>query len=966
MLRDSSLVIPFMKSFSALIIAIFVVVSLRAQLVQSGTYNFYDGLSRGLIKSIAKDNIGFMWIATDEGLIRLDGHNSTFFKDELAGGFAKGFLARPNKPLLVVHDYGVTEIISRPDTTYFRKVLSGSTIDTDQQLFFPKSLYEDRHGTLWIGELPSIVRYKDGKIRKYRFANNTDSGNIYSIYRSFSMVEDETGHLWALSFSGGLYYFDPEKDAFIDAQLEFPLNSATSFIKIKENKYWLAGKEGVFEIELAYPKVKSWRKIGTLQDISCAIRVDSEVYAGTWTKGLYKIQLNQPEAAFSKVGVLQFNDILSLAYDEHNGLWVAGSENVVSLISGFFRALPLAEPNVTIEVMGILPDSTIVVGTWQNFYFVKRNNNNFETSYSSIPLSLSPTALLCDSNRLWIGTLDGTVYYYDLTSKKLHHISEIKSTSNNISRIIKDQSGNIWICGNHPYGLIRRTKDGTLHYYKNDQLAFSETIFESSSGLLYAGGTGPNHYFYSYFPPIDSFVNISVPLDFSVRGNFNVRTIVAGKNNTFWLGTSHGLLKYYFDNEETSKHKVVRIDLGKVPIDEPIQALHYSEDEILWISTPSGLIAYDGQSALLYDQSSGLPSNNLSDHGLLFDFENNFWVGSAKGLALFQRNPSQDKRTPRPIFTALKINGINKSLTDDSSFKFSPKTNIEFSFLALSFPSNKLQYQTRLIGTDTSDWTNLHHENSLILSALAPGDYTFQVRAQQHGGFLWSEPNTFSFKIASPWYQKWWGITLFLITFFLLFFGAVRVYNWRLLQQKKWLESVVTERTKEINLKNKQIIEQNEKYRKLKEKQLREQIEYKNKQLTIYTLHLIQKNESLKELQLEINKAIRHSDRKDHGDLRHFGSLIDYSFRKDDEWEKFKLYFESVHSGFFENLLQMHPALSPQELRLCALIRLNLSIQETATILGISAESVKTARSRLRKKMDLSSQESLVDHIMKT
>jgi DNA-binding CsgD family transcriptional regulator len=130
-------------------------------------------------------------------------------------------------------------------------------------------------------------------------------------------------------------------------------------------------------------------------------------------------------------------------------------------------------------------------------------------------------------------------------------------------------------------------------------------------------------------------------------------------------------------------------------------------------------------------------------------------------------------------------------------------------------------------------------------------------------------------------------------------------------------------------------------------------------------LHLIQKNESLKELQLEINKSLRHADGKDKSEIRHFGALIDYSFRKDEEWEKFKLYFESVHAHFFENLVKLHPAVTSQELRLSALVRLNLSIPEIATILGISAESVKTARFRLRKKMELQAQESLVDHIMK-
>jgi DNA-binding CsgD family transcriptional regulator len=253
----------------------------------------------------------------------------------------------------------------------------------------------------------------------------------------------------------------------------------------------------------------------------------------------------------------------------------------------------------------------------------------------------------------------------------------------------------------------------------------------------------------------------------------------------------------------------------------------------------------------------------------------------------------------------------------------------------------------------------------VLLSSLTPGLYSFQVRAQQHGGFRWSPPNSITFLVVRVWYQQWWAIGVFIILFLFILMGAARIYSWRLLQQKKWLEEVVAARTEEINQQKNQIIEQNEQYRLLKERQLQEQIEYKNKQLMIYTLHLIQKNESLKELQLEINKSLRHADGKDKSEIRHFGALIDYSFRKDDEWEKFKLYFESVHAHFFENLIKLHPAVTSQELRLSALIRLNLSIPEIATILGISAESVKTARFRLRKKMDLQSQESLVDHIMK-
>lgn len=936
----------------------------RCQFVQSDTYSLYENLSKGLIKAVTIDHIGFVWVATDEGLVRFDGMQALFFKNELRGGFAKGFLKRQGKPLLVVHDYGVTELISQSDTTYFRQILSGTTVDSDTLLFFPKTLYESRDESLWIGENQAIVRYYKGKIKKYRFREGTDGGSIYSIYRSFSMIEDESGHLWVISFSGDLYYFDNQKDKFVEVKLKFPISRISFFVKTSENNYWIGGQQGIYEITLSFPVVKSWKKISNLEDISCAALAAHEFYVGTWAAGLYKRNLKDGTNTFEKVNALPFEDVLGLAHDLHNGLWVVSSERVASLASGFFKEVPLKEPAVTIEVLGILPDSTIVVGTWQYFYFIKRDKERLKNNITVLPIHIAPTALFCDADRLWIGTLDGSVYSYELAAQKLERIEAILSTSNPISKILKDRQGNIWVSGNKPYGLIRITPDQQIQFHKNDGLAESRTMHLDKSGAFFVGGTDLKHYLYCYFPKMDSFVNLSLPLGFDVKGNFAVTSLATAPDGGLWLGTSHGLLKYDFAESGLSGNTVSRVALEKVPTDESIKSLYLSDDGTLWVTTPSGLIAFDEGLSLLYDQSSGLPSINLTPQGLALDFDNNLWVGTSKGLALFQHYQSRSSVTPSPIFTALKVNGIKQRLATDSPMIFPSKSNIEISYLALSFPSDKLKYQSRLIGKDTLQWTSPSNQNTLTFSSLSPGKYTLEIKAQQHGGFLWSEVNTFTFVIKSAWYQQWWAIALLIAGFVLLLIAITRIYSWRLIQQKKRLAAIVATRTEEVRLQQKHILEQNEKYRLLKERQLNEQIEYKNKQLTIYTLHLIQKNESLKELQLEINKILRQPDKKDKSELRNFLSIIDYSFRKDDEWEKFRLYFENVHTGFFENLLKEHPSLTPQELRLCALIRLNLSMQEIATILGISAESVKTARFRLRKKMELPSQETLVDHIM--
>lgn len=68
--------------------------------------------------------------------------------------------------------------------------------------------------------------------------------------------------------------------------------------------------------------------------------------------------------------------------------------------------------------------------------------------------------------------------------------------------------------------------------------------------------------------------------------------------------------------------------------------------------------------------------------------------------------------------------------------------------------------------------------------------------------------------------------------------------------------------------------------------------------------------------------------------MKHILSLIDFSFRNDEEWDRFKLYFEEIHQGFFERLLLRYPDLTAQDLRLCALIKLNLRLSEMASILG--------------------------------
>lgn len=154
------------------------------------------------------------------------------------------------------------------------------------------------------------------------------------------------------------------------------------------------------------------------------------------------------------------------------------------------------------------------------------------------------------------------------------------------------------------------------------------------------------------------------------------------------------------------------------------------------------------------------------------------------------------------------------------------------------------------------------------------------------------------------------------------------------------------------------------KNRQLKEEKLEQDLEFRNKQLTTHTLHLVQKNKTMKKLKENINEIRSKNENNIRRELQKIENLVDYSFQLDEDWEQFRLYFEEVHSGFFDALKERYPDLTPHELRLAALARLNLSVKDIAAIMGITPDSVKTARYRLRKKLGMETEENLTEFMM--
>ena len=141
------------------------------------------------------------------------------------------------------------------------------------------------------------------------------------------------------------------------------------------------------------------------------------------------------------------------------------------------------------------------------------------------------------------------------------------------------------------------------------------------------------------------------------------------------------------------------------------------------------------------------------------------------------------------------------------------------------------------------------------------------------------------------------------------------------------------------------------------------ELKYREKELADYTFTMIQRNRFLDELETAIHEGQNNKGHDAQQVLKKLHRSIRTNRQSRNEWDDFNKHFGNVHSDFFNKLRKLYPQLSSNDYRHCALIKMNLSLKESADILGVDHKSIKTARYRMRKKMGLPESEKLKDII---
>lgn len=200
-------------------------------------------------------------------------------------------------------------------------------------------------------------------------------------------------------------------------------------------------------------------------------------------------------------------------------------------------------------------------------------------------------------------------------------------------------------------------------------------------------------------------------------------------------------------------------------------------------------------------------------------------------------------------------------------------------------------------------------------------------------------------------YQRWGLIGGFLLIIAL----AGTWYNRERLKYQK---------ERELLEKDQLISQEKIKSAQLAQQQLQQKLDFKNRELTTHALHLGQKTELLEEVKSRINDVWAIANPRSKTELKQLRQLIRGDQMIENDWDSFIQHFKQVHPDFSQKLSAVASELTPNEIRLAMMLKMNLSSKEIASIANISPDGVKKARYRLRKKLNIASEENIQEYIL--
>lgn len=786
-------------------------------------FNSAQGLPDSAVNDLLETQTGEYWVATDAGLVRFDPEGkpaariaAEAMSDKAPPMFSVVPVAGEDsaaRGVTVVREGRDGTIWAGTDNGLYRVVRSNGVVSLRYvEVGFPNDnreqrlvadVLEDSRGSLWIAAPSGLYRrWPDGSAARYGRRDGLPNAYLQDV------LEDHNGQLWAATLVGGFYRFAADsshRPPVVDLAFtvpDLPTPWVFQLFETSAHRFWIATARGLVEF---FPdgdeRGRRFHAFSTRNGLSyfdvTALAEDAagNLWLGTNAAGAMKLALNGLTAYGERDGLRQISQVFNdragnlcfrglLLGDAQTSVFEGGRLDLVSTDQpGYYPRVGCFDgshftgfqpPGITPLGWGWVSEGLTLqtrrgewfIGTGLGLYRFPaadgldalRTSRPLAVYTTKDGLATSQVYRLFEDSRgdVWVSTIGSNgngLARWDHLSPRLIDMAGVPglpSLKDTLPRAFgEDAEGNVWVGFD---GQMARYHDGMFR------------LFTSSNGI----------------PP------------------GAIRDIHRDSAGRLWVASAQsGLIRV--DHAATDRPTVVAYSIAHGLLSNDIEAVTEDLDGRIYAAGAHGVdrLAPATGHVEHFTTADGLAPGRF--RSAFRDRSGVLWFGTTSGLARLAPIPDRPAAPPPALISGVRINGVPEPVSalgqQAVSFAdFAPDQNqVQIDFVGLGFGSGDvLRYQYRLQGTD-ADWSAPSEQRSVIYGSLAPGRYTFRVRAVKSDGIVTAQPATMTFAILRPVWQRSWFVAIAALMSSMVIYTLYRYRVARILEMANMRTRIATD-----------------------------------------------------------------------------------------------------------------------------------------------------------------------------
>jgi ligand-binding sensor domain-containing protein/anti-sigma regulatory factor (Ser/Thr protein kinase) len=703
-----------------------------------------QGFPGGPVYAIAQTPDGYLWIGTEQGLVRFDGLNFSLLQPSDSGIFPAG-------PILSLAVDGEGNLWVRPRGPRLLRYRDGKFSDVLSDL----KLKESEITAMCVGESGEILfsglvngtmRYSGGKF--VTLASVTELPKLI-----ISLAEAVDGKVWLGTKDAGLYYLNHGRVSAVSTGLP---DTKVNSLLANRSEVWIGTDRGVVHWKgMGSSPAEASHVLDDIQGLVMIMDRDSNIWVGT-PNGLTRIDA-RGNSSFDRHDNSSTGPVTSLFEDREGNLWMGTTRGIERLRESAFTTYSIAaglpaEINgpVYVDWQGI----TWAAASQGGLYWLRENRVSRVRNAGldkDVIYSISG-----GKHGLWLGRREGLTHLQtEGDSFTIRTYTRADGLAQNaVYAVYEDREGTVW-AGTLSGGLSS-FKNGSFKTYTTANGLGSNSIasiLQTSDGAMWFGT--PNG--------LNEFSNGQWRIYTSQNGvpPGTVNCLLEDSTGTLWIGTANGLA-------------FLRSRTVHAPRDVP-ESLHeqifgIEEDQTgsLWIATVNHVLRVDRDALSRdavgeadwreYGVADGLDSTQgvKRDKSVLADSIGRIWFSMFRGLSVVDPRPLALTSAPALVHVEeVSADGRPMNLAQGVRIP-APHQRIIVSYagLSLSIPA-RVRFKVRLDGFDPG-WSEPTAAREAVYTNLDSGSYRFRVIASNSDGVWNSSESALDFKIEPLFWQTWW------------------------------------------------------------------------------------------------------------------------------------------------------------------------------------------------------------------